>query len=120
MRTASIGKEAVVQVPNRMGALTQVARIVSDKGIDIQAAVATVDGADAIIRLVTNDHQRTMDALRGHNLNPQEARVVMVEGESAGIAAAHHRRAGLGKPGPRLLLRHGDDGGRKMSGHLRL
>ncbi len=79
MRTASIGKEAVVQVPNRMGALTQVARIVSDKGIDIQAAVATVDGADAIIRLVTNDHQRTMDALREHNLNPLEARVVMVE-----------------------------------------
>ena len=79
MRTARIGKEAVVQVPNRMGALTRVARFVSDKGIDIQAVVATVEGTDAIVRLVTDDHLRTMDALRENNLNPVEARVVMVE-----------------------------------------
>ncbi len=79
MQTAKIGKEAVVQVPNRMGALNQVARIVSDKGIDIQAVVATLDGGDAIIRLVTYDHLRTMDALRAHHLNPQEARIVMIE-----------------------------------------
>lgn len=79
MQTARIGKEAVVQVPNRMGMLTRVARLVSDKGIDIQAVVATVDGTDAIIRLVTDDHQRTMDVLRENNLNPQEARVVVVE-----------------------------------------
>lgn len=79
MKTARIGKEAVVKVPNRMGVLNQVARIVSDKGIDIEATVATVDGADAIIRLVTSDHLRTMDALREHRLNPLEARVVMIE-----------------------------------------
>ena len=79
MQTARIGKEAVVQVPNQMGVLHQVARIVSDKGIDIRAAVATVEGGDAIVRLVTDDHLRTMDALREHNLNPQEARVVLVE-----------------------------------------
>lgn len=79
MKTARIGKEAVVQVPNRMGVLTRVARLVSDKGIDIQAVVATVDGSDAIIRLVTDDHLRTMDVLRENDLKPQEARVVVVE-----------------------------------------
>jgi hypothetical protein len=79
MKTARIGKEAVVQVPNRMGMLNRVARLVSDKGIDVQAVVATLDGSDAVIRLVTDDHQRTMDVLRENNLNPQEARVVLVE-----------------------------------------
>lgn len=79
MSTARIGKEAVVQVPNRMGALTQVAKIVSDKGIDIAAAIATVEGANAMIRLVTGDHQRTMDALRERGLNPLETRVVLIE-----------------------------------------
>lgn len=79
MKTARIGQEAVVQVPNRMGVLTRVARIVSDAGVDVQAIVATEDGANANIRLVTDDHQRTMDALRGHGLNPVEARVVMIE-----------------------------------------
>lgn len=79
MKTATIGKEAVVQVPNRMGMLNRVARLVSDKGIDIRAVVATLDGSDAVIRLVTDDHLRTMDVLRENNLNPQEARVVLVE-----------------------------------------
>jgi hypothetical protein len=79
MKTARIGKEAVVQVPNRMGMLNRVARLMSDKGIDIQAVVATLDGTDAVIRFVTDDHQRTMDVLRANDLNPQEARVVLVE-----------------------------------------
>jgi len=79
MKTARIGKEAVVQVPNRMGMLNRVARLISDKGIDIQATVATLDGDDAVIRLVTSDHLRTMDVLRENNLSPSEARVVLVE-----------------------------------------
>lgn len=79
MTKTRIGKEAVVRVANRIGVLTQVAKIVSDKGIDIEAAVATLEGDDAIIRLITNDHLRTMDALREHQLSPMEARVVVVE-----------------------------------------
>lgn len=79
MQTARIGKEALVRVPNRMGVLTHVAKIVADKGVDIEAAIATVDGPDAIIRLVTGDHQRTMDTLREHRLEPLESRVVMIE-----------------------------------------
>lgn len=79
MKTAGIGKEAVVQVPNRMGALNRIAKIVSDKGIDIKAIVATVEDSRANIRLVTGDHQRTMDTLREYNLNPLEARVVVIE-----------------------------------------
>lgn len=79
MQTARIGKEALVRVPNRMGVLTHVAKIVSDKGVDIEALIGTVEGADAVIRLVTGDHQRTMDTLREHRLEPLEARVVTIE-----------------------------------------
>ena len=89
MQTARIGKEALVRVPNRMGVLTHVAKIVSDKGVDIEAVIATVDGPDAIIRLVTGDHQRTMDTLREHRLEPLESRVVMIEFENRPGALRH-------------------------------
>jgi len=36
--------------------------------------IATVDGADAIIRLVTSDHQRTVNTLREQQLEVQEMR----------------------------------------------
>jgi hypothetical protein len=81
MTKARITKEAVVRVSNRIGVLMQVAKIVSDKGIDIVAVSAGVEGAEAVIRLVTSDHLRTMDAFREHKLNAQEARVVMTEVE---------------------------------------
>lgn len=79
MQTARIGKEALVRVPNRMGALTRVAKIISDEGIDIEAIIATAEDSEAVIRLVTGNHQRTMDTLRGHGLNPLESRVVTIE-----------------------------------------
>lgn len=79
MRTARIGKEAVVRIPNRMGALAHVAKIVADNGINIKAVVATVDGTKADIRLVTADHQRTMDVLKEYHLEPLETRMVIIE-----------------------------------------
>ena len=79
MINARMTKEAIVRVSNRIGVLAQVAKSLADMGINIEAAVATVEGADAIIRLVTGDHQRTMDALRDQRLEVQEARVVAAE-----------------------------------------
>ena len=64
MLRAKIGKEAVVRMPNQVGALAQVTRLVSDKGINILAASAWVEGQTAVIRLVTDDHIRVVDALR--------------------------------------------------------
>ena len=64
---------------NRPGALAQVTKIITDKGINIEAVIATVDGADAVIRLVTSDHQRTINTLREQQLEVQETKVVVVE-----------------------------------------
>ena len=89
MMKARLAKEAIIRMRNRIGVLAQVTRTVAENGINIEAVVATVEGGDAVIRLVTGDHQRTIDVLRTLRPDVQEARVVLAE-------VAH-------KPG---LLRH--------------
>ena len=79
MINARMAKEAIVRVENRMGALAQVTRNLADMGINIEAVIATLEGPDAVIRMVTGDHQRTMDALRDQQLEVQEAKVVTAE-----------------------------------------
>jgi hypothetical protein len=79
MINARMAKEAIVRVENRMGMLAQVTRSLADMGINIEAVIATVEGSDAVIRMVTGDHQRTVDALRGQRLEVQEAKVVTAE-----------------------------------------
>ncbi|HTQ51399.1 MAG TPA: ACT domain-containing protein [Candidatus Acidoferrales bacterium] len=81
MIKARMAKEAIVRINNRMGVLAQVTKSLADMGLNIEAVIATVEGGDAIIRLVTGDHQRTVDALRDQRLAVQEARVVVAEVE---------------------------------------
>ena len=76
---ARMAKEAIVRTNNRPGALARVTKSVADKGINIEAVIATVDGADAVIRLVTSDHQRTINTLHEQQLEVQETKVVVVE-----------------------------------------
>jgi hypothetical protein len=74
-----MAKEAIVRMNNQPGTLARVTKNIADKGINIEAVIATVDGADAIIRLVTSDHQRTVNTLREQQLEVQEMKVVVVE-----------------------------------------
>ena len=76
---AKMAKEAIVRTNNRPGALARVTKSIAGKGINIEAVIATVDGADAVIRLVTSDHQRTINTLREQQLEVQETKVVVVE-----------------------------------------
>jgi len=76
---ARMAREAIVRVRNRIGALGQVTNCLAEKGVNIEAVIATLEGADAVIRLVTDDHQRTVDALRELRPDVQEARVVVAE-----------------------------------------
>ena len=81
MIKAKMAKEAIVRINNRTGALAQVTKRIAEKGINVEAVIATVDGADAVIQLVSSDHQRIMDSLREQQLEAQEAKVILVEGE---------------------------------------
>ena len=81
MIKARMAKEAIVRMNNRIGVLAQVTKNLADMGLNIEAVIATVEGTDAVIRIVTGDHQRTVDALRDQRLEVQEARVVVAEVE---------------------------------------
>jgi hypothetical protein len=81
MIKAKMAKEAIVRISNRTGVLAQLTKSIGEKGINLEAVIATVDGADAVIQLVSTDHQRVMDTLREQQLEAQEARVILVEGE---------------------------------------
>lgn len=79
MLKAKIGKEVVVRLPNTVGMLAQITQIVSDKGINILAASSWVEGNAAVIRLVTDDHQRVVDALGEKQFTLKENDVVLTE-----------------------------------------
>jgi hypothetical protein len=76
---ARTGKEVTVRVHNEIGVLGQLCRMIADKGINILAVCAWVEGSDAVVRLITNDNLRVMDALRAKHYSPRENGVVLLE-----------------------------------------
>ena len=79
MLKARLGKEVVVRIENEVGVLDQIARTVAEKGVDILASSAWVEGAVAVIHLVTDDNLRVVEALRSRNYDPRESDVVLTE-----------------------------------------
>ncbi len=79
MLKARLGKEVVLRIENEVGVLDQIARTVAEKGVDILATSAWVEGALAIVHLVTDDNLRVADALRARNYDPKESDVVLAE-----------------------------------------
>ena len=79
MLKVKLGKEVVVRVRNEIGLLAQISKLVAEKGINILAAAAWVEGPDGVVHLVTDDNLRVTDALRHKGYNPREHDVVLVE-----------------------------------------
>ncbi len=75
---AQQGKEIVVRTLSEIGLLFDLAKVVAEKGINLLAVHGQVEGRDAVIRLVTDDNLRALDALRAHNYAPMEQPVAMV------------------------------------------
>lgn len=69
-------KEVTVRSRNEIGALDGIAKAIADRGINILAVCAWVEGTQAVIRLVTDDSVRVLDALRARNY---EADVLVTE-----------------------------------------
>jgi hypothetical protein len=72
-------KEVVIRVPNAIGTLNEIARMIADKGINILAVSAWVEGAQAVIRLVTDDSVRVLDVLRTQKYEAREGDVLIAE-----------------------------------------
>ena len=79
MLKARPAKEVVVKLLNQVGALDEVAKIVSDKGVNLLATCTWVEGDQAIVRMVTDDNTRVVDALRARKWQVREADAVITE-----------------------------------------
>jgi hypothetical protein len=74
-----LGKEIVVEAVNEVGVLTNIAKIVAEKGIGILAVSTWVDGVCDVVHLMTDDNLRAADALRRKNYDVRENGVVVAE-----------------------------------------
>jgi hypothetical protein len=78
MLKAEQGSEIVVRVKNSVGALADLAKRIGDKGVSILAINGWVEGSEGVMRFVTDDNLRSMDALSKAGVKPQEKKVVIV------------------------------------------
>jgi hypothetical protein len=72
-------KEVIVRMENDIGALDGIAKTIADKGVNILAVSAWVEGAQASIRLLTDDSVRVVDALKAHKYDAREGEVLVTE-----------------------------------------
>lgn len=98
MVSAKCCKEISIRVLNDIGILTQLTRIVADKGVNIRAAAAWVENENkGVVRLVTDDNLRAVDALRAHNYAPEEiSSVEVLMHHSPGMLSSICDRIGSG------------------------
>lgn len=73
------GKEVVVTAKNRAGILFELSKLLSEKGVGILAVVGAVTMNECLIRLVTDDNLRTVDALTENGFDPHEEDVILLE-----------------------------------------
>lgn len=79
MLKAKQGKEIKIRTPNEIGVLSTMSKLISDKGINILAMNAWVEGADAVLRLITEDNLRTIDTLKEHGYDAEEQGVILID-----------------------------------------
>lgn len=79
MLNTRFAKEITVRMENEIGALDTLTKAISEKGINILGVCAWVEGSQAVIRVLTEDSVRVMDALRARNYHPREADVLVSE-----------------------------------------
>ncbi|MCA9102224.1 MAG: hypothetical protein KDA63_13770 [Planctomycetales bacterium] len=79
MLKARQGKEVVVRMANQIGGLAKFSKHVAERGVNVLAMNAWVEGEEAVVRLVTDDTLRTMDVLNENGFEPQERSVVLVD-----------------------------------------
>jgi hypothetical protein len=79
MLTTRQAKEVIVRLTNEIGTLDRMAKAISDKGVNLLAISAWVEGTEAVIRLVTDDSVRVLDALQAQHYRAREVDVLVVD-----------------------------------------
>ncbi len=79
MFEARQGKEIVVKLTNRMGLLFDIFKLISEKGVSILATCGGISGEEGVIRFVTDDNLRAIDALIESGYLAWEEDVILME-----------------------------------------
>ena len=83
IKDAKLSKEIVITTPNKIGILSDVSKILSDHGINIEGVAGYALGPEAKIMLVVDDGLRAKDALqKGGYKSVKENEVVLVDLEN--------------------------------------
>jgi hypothetical protein len=64
IKSADFGKEVTVTIVNKIGVLADISKLLSEKGINIEAVAGYAVNKEAKIMLVADDEVRCMDALK--------------------------------------------------------
>lgn len=76
---ATLDHEIVVRRLNEIGVLADIAKTLAEKGLNVSAVCAWVEGSDGVFRILVDDVRRAADALRAKGLSPRESSVVTVD-----------------------------------------
>ena len=90
IKNAKLCKEIVVTVVNKIGVLSDMAKLLADHGINIEAVAGYAQDNNAIIMLVTDDNLRAADALKKEgykSLKEREAVKVSLENKPGALKA---------------------------------
>ncbi|HSL22084.1 MAG TPA: hypothetical protein VK886_11150 [Vicinamibacterales bacterium] len=66
-------------MPNEIGTLNKIAKSLADKGFNILAVSAWVEGGDAVVRLLMDEPARAVDTLRSQHYSVREHDVIVAE-----------------------------------------
>ncbi|MCD6228343.1 MAG: ACT domain-containing protein [Candidatus Omnitrophica bacterium] len=73
------GEEVFLTVPNKVGLLEEICKLISESGVNIRAICAYVVDDKALFRIVTSDNTKTKEILEANNYSLEKKEVVIVE-----------------------------------------
>lgn len=76
--SVNMGKEIFVAMANKAGLLADIARLMADRGINIEAAAGYGKGKDAEIMLLTDNNLIALETLKKNNYKSAKERDVIV------------------------------------------
>ena len=78
IKNAEMGKELVLTVPNKMGTMANVSKILADHGINVEGVAGYAMGNEAKIMVVADDLLRAGEALKKAGFKAIEQKEVVV------------------------------------------
>src|SRR5512134_238779 len=79
MMKARHASEVVLKMPNEIGTLNAIAKALADKGFNLLATSAWVEGSEVVVRLLLDEPARAVDTLVHHKYVARQVDVIVAE-----------------------------------------